>query len=140
MSWTSEIRELLPLVFPWFISLSSEGRKRRMNVRSKLVLFYEQVRSISGGAWPGGAHEAWAPVLMEILKLRAGVARELDLDRGTAGRRWCKNVEKCLDLGWKLVYHDYGTSIGVFKERAEWRVKEHSRLRAEFFAAYARVT
>jgi len=140
MSWANELRELLSLIFPSLIRLSSEGRKRRLDVRTKLVPLKELVQSVGWGAWPAGTHEGWAPTLGETLKLRAEVVRELDLDRGTAGRRWCRDVETCLDVGWKLVHHCYGMSIGMFKKRGDWTLEEHDRLRAAFLTAYKKVT
>lgn len=90
---------------------------RRKEVREALVKYANIVRRIDGGVYPlrPNTHEGWSPVYEEVETQRLEVARVMDLDRATAGRRWCEKVDKCLAIGRGLVHKHHGIARGLVR-------------------------
>src|SRR4029077_11058637 len=95
------------------------------------------------GDYPGvgePARAGWAAYRDEVRTLAAAVVATMDLDRNTAGRRWCKRVQQCLDAGWKLL-NMHARSVTGFRvaDEVDQYESELATCRKHFETIYNRV-
>ena len=130
---------ILALLFAYSVA----RRKRRAEIRAALVEFHEYVDRIAGGDCPGKVEDdevrlAWLKKVWPVRDLAKTVRQVMDIDRLTAGIWWCNLVEDCLTKGWAVVLpFKILTTPNLDQEK---RNDEFEQLRAEYMAAYKKIT
>jgi len=79
-------------------------RVRRREILEALIEYDRLLRRPTGGDLPT-TPEKWGEKTHEIRALQDRVLQVMDLDRATAGRRWCADVEACLGHGLQWANH-----------------------------------
>ena len=82
---------------------------------------------------------AWLQKVWPVRELGEKVRRVMDIDRRTAGIRWCNRVEGCHTKGWDLVLHPFKTCT-VPNLDHEKRSDEFEQLRTDYMEAYRKIT
>jgi hypothetical protein len=114
---------------------------RRQAVRGQLVKFHELVYKLGWGGWPGAGLtvlNSWTAELGNVTAIRQRVVQELDIDRDSASRTWCSDVETCLEAGYTLVHFCMGMAMGLHK--GDGVLEKHDELRERYMATYKKVT
>ena len=140
MSWYEKI---VGWLFSWSVEHQQAQRARRRQVRKKLVEFNEHVDRVGWGGWAGigeAARPEWENDLTKTRELRGAVVQTLYIDRKTAGLDWCRDVEDCLEKGWRLVHNCYGQCMLPPGGRRQKEHNEYESIRDAYHTAYKKVT